>query len=120
MTKQLELSNGLDLATLKRQWVEDAKEGFKSNEGEAFWLLRQLGEFTVDEFHHLHPLIPKPLNNNWYGVLFAGLSRMNLIHKVGYRPSTRPEANGRVVAVWRVIWQAGDVGDKNNLSTASA
>jgi len=35
-------------------------------------------------------------------VLFAKLKAEKRIERVGYRPSQRPEANGRVVAVWRV------------------
>lgn len=54
-------------------------------------------EFTADE---IHPLVSEPDNKNLYGILFAVIKKH--LEKVGYRPSSRPEANGRVVAVWRV------------------
>lgn len=53
-------------------------------------------EFTADD---IHGVVNPPQNVNWYGVLMSQ-ARKHLT-KVGYRPSTRKEANGRVVAVWR-------------------
>ena len=54
-------------------------------------------DFTADD---IHGVVEPPANQNWYGVLFAAIRRQ--LVKVGYRPSARKEANGRVVAVWRV------------------
>jgi len=54
-------------------------------------------DFTADD---IHGVVEPPSNQNWYGVLFAAIRRQ--LVKVGYRPSERKEANGRVVAVWRV------------------
>lgn len=54
-------------------------------------------EFCADD---LHGVVEPPSNPNWFGVLMAQ-ARKHLV-KVGYRTSKRKEANGRVVAVWRV------------------
>lgn len=56
-------------------------------------------EFTSD---CLHGLLPEPDQRNHYGALIARLANQGLVEKIGYRPSQRKEANGRVVAVWRV------------------
>lgn len=55
--------------------------------------------FTADE---VHPLISEPFHPNWFGVLMARMAKSGLVRKIGYRPATRPSANGRVVAVWEV------------------
>lgn len=56
-------------------------------------------DFTADD---LHAILPTPENRNYYGVLLARMKNKGMVRKVGYQPSLRPEANGRVVAVWRV------------------
>lgn len=56
-------------------------------------------EFTTD---CLHAILPEPEQRNHYGALVARLANQGLVEKVGYRPSQRKEANGRVVAVWKV------------------
>ena len=55
-------------------------------------------EFTADD---IRGVVEPPSHPNWTGVLFAQLRKH--LEKVGYRPSHRKEANGRVVAVWRVV-----------------
>jgi len=59
-------------------------------------LMRGLA-FTADD---LHARLPAPAHQNWWGVLLAQLKNAGVIRKAGYRPSGRPQANGRVVAVW--------------------
>lgn len=80
----------LELAALKRDWIEDAKRSFKSAVLPEVW--------TVDE---LRFWTRQPDHPNWWGCLAASLKNQGLIERVGYQPSTRPAANGRVVAVWR-------------------
>lgn len=81
----------LELGTMKRDWVEDAAAQLVA-------LLPGLGEFTFDD---LHPILPKPENENWFGVLAAKLRNHGLIRRVGAVASRRPEANGRLISVWR-------------------
>ena len=38
--------------------------------------------------------------NNAIGALFTAARKAGLIEPDGYRPSTRPESHGRVIAVW--------------------
>lgn len=55
-------------------------------------------EFTFDDVHTILPEPPE--HDNLFGVLAAMLRRR--AEKIGYRASKRPEANGRVIAVWRI------------------
>jgi hypothetical protein len=55
-------------------------------------------EFTSDD---IHGVVEPPENVNLYGVLFAKLRRH--LERVGYRPSARPERNGGVVRVWKIV-----------------
>lgn len=57
-------------------------------------------EFTTDDAHRV---FDEPENRNLVGVMFAKLRCQGRIKRIGYRPSARAEANGRVVAVWRVV-----------------
>lgn len=57
-------------------------------------------EFTTDDAHRV---FSEPENRNLVGVMFAKLRCQGRIKRIGYRASARPEANGRVVAVWRVV-----------------
>jgi len=56
--------------------------------------------FTSDD---LHPLLPTPQHHNWFGVLMARMKNKGLVERVGYQPSKRHEANGRPIAVWRIL-----------------
>ena len=79
------------LSLLDRSWC---------NINSALLLTHMAGmEFTTDD---AHKVLPQPENPNLIGVLFASLRCSGKIERTGYRPSARPEANGRVVAVWRV------------------
>ena len=80
------------LSLLDRAWVNE----------QAPVVLARVGgcEFSTDDVHGL--VTEQPANRKLYGVLFAKLKAEKWIERVGYRPSQRPEANGRVVAVWRV------------------
>ena len=77
----------LELADLKRDWVEESAARFPALSLPAVW--------SADD---LHGLLPQPQERNWFGVLLASLKNRALIEKVGYKPSTRPEANGRGIA----------------------
>ena len=57
-------------------------------------------DFTTDDAHRV---FSEPDNRNLVGVMFAKLRCEGRIKRIGYRPSARSEANGRVVAVWRVV-----------------
>jgi hypothetical protein len=82
----------LELSGLRRDWIEAAVEDWPI-------IVRSLPPlWTTDDLHQHLGDAEEP---NWYGVLCASLKAKGLIARVGYRPSQRPEANGRVVAVWR-------------------
>ncbi len=81
----------LELADLRRPWVDEVMPTLAA-------LLPGLGEFTADD---LHGKLPEPEHHNWYGVLVACARNAGLIERVGARPSKRPEANGRWLAVWK-------------------
>lgn len=84
------MTNQLDL--LQRDWCERA---------EPVILARMAGRmFTADD---LHPILDPPEHWNWFGILMAALKRRGLVGRIGYQPSKRPEANGRPVAVWRIL-----------------
>jgi len=89
MTHQLELTD------LQRSWVDDALAVIVRAKAD---MLPQT--FTTDD---LHAILPKPEHPNWYGVLLAKLRNSGVVEKFGYKPSARPSANGRVVAVWRRV-----------------
>jgi len=80
----------LDL--LKRDWCETATP----------IVLRMMRgmQFTTDD---VHGYVNPPEHPNWFGVLMARMKNKHLIERIGYQPSTRPEANGRPIAIWRVI-----------------
>lgn len=60
-------------------------------------------EFTADDLvaHVGLPRLPLPGMNNAVGGAIARFARSKRIHRVGYRPSIRPQNHGRVVAIWR-------------------
>lgn len=81
MTTQLNL--------LERDWVNE-------NFGVACGIVLGMGgdEFTSDDFRRY---LPPPINHNLWGVLMARLRCAGIIKPVGYRTSSRPEANGRAI-----------------------
>ena len=83
MTTQLDL--------LQRDWCDNAEPLLIANMRGA--------SFTSDD---LHEQFIAPQHGNWWGVLMARMKNKGLVEKVGYRPSKRPEANGRPIAVWRI------------------
>lgn len=83
----------LELAGLRRDWVEDAVPVVLA-------YARGVDSFTTDD---LHGLLPAPEHPNWFGVLTAKLANQGLIERIGARPSRRPEANGRLLSVWRFV-----------------
>lgn len=85
MTTQLDL--------LQRDWCEDGLR-------EVVCLTLPGDVFCADQ---LHEWLPRPAHDGWWGILMAKLRRSPSFRKVGYRPSARPAANGRVVAVWRRV-----------------
>lgn len=86
------MTHQLELAELKRDWVQESSASFAALTLPAVW--------SADD---LHGLLPEPQERNWFGVLMAALKNRGLIEKAGYKPSTRPEANGRVIALWRKL-----------------
>ena len=86
MTHQLELS------VLQRDWIEDAIPVVLDH-------VRGLTSFTSDD---LHPILPPAPHLQWYGILVAKLRNQGYLEKLGYRPSKRPECNGRPIVVWKL------------------
>lgn len=82
----------LHLSTVKRDWVESAKPVILA-------YAETHGVFTSDD---TRALLPEPEQPNWTGIAYAALSSAGRIERDGYQPSTRPEANGRVIARWKV------------------
>ena len=80
------------LNLLQRDWCDNAEP----------IVLRMMrgAAFTTDELHE-HFIAPE--HGNWWGVLLARMKNKRLIKRVGYRPSIRPEANGRPIAIWEVL-----------------
>ena len=83
----------LELTDLRRDWVEDAVAVILRASTATLPDL-----FTADD---LHGILQPPSNKNWFGIALAKLSNTGKVEKAGYQPSKRPEANGRIVAVWR-------------------
>ena len=81
----------LQLDLLQRDWLERAcpKVLAAFNDGRTF---------TSDDLHPLFKDDP-PAHGNWFGVAVSKIQRKHLL-KVGYTPSRRTEANGRVIAQW--------------------
>lgn len=87
MTLQLELTQ------IKRDWCDRmASRVLSAMAGR---------DFCADD---LHPILEAPEHDNWFGVLLAQLKNSGRIERVGYRPSARPERNGGLVRVWRVVF----------------
>ena len=84
MTTQLNL--------LQRDWCE-------FSEPVVLRMMRGM-PFTTDDIRHY---LPEPANVNYYGVLMARMKNKGLVARITYRPSKRPEANGRPIAVWTVL-----------------
>jgi hypothetical protein len=84
------MSVQLELKAIKRAWLDDAAWQIDA-------LLPKLGRFSTDD---IHPLLPKPEHENWYGILMAQLKNKGLIRRVDATASKRPEANGRLISVW--------------------
>ena len=84
MTTQLDL--------LQRDWCEAAEP----------IVLRMMrgAPFTTDD---IRDYLPEPANHNHFGVLMARMKNKGLVARITYRPSKRPEANGRPIAVWTVL-----------------
>lgn len=82
------------LSLLQRDWCERTASAISG----AF----APGEtFTSDMVREKH-LVEEPEHGNWWGVALARLKNMGRIERIGYVTSTREEANGRPVALWRV------------------
>jgi hypothetical protein len=82
----------LELASLKRSWIESAIPLVLEHTKDRL-------PFVVDS---LHDVLPKPEDDHWYGILIARMKRQGLIERIGCQPSERPEANGRLISIWRV------------------
>jgi hypothetical protein len=55
--------------------------------------------WTVEDLRNLG--VPEPVSRNAWGARLNAASRAGVIKKVDYWPSRRPEAHGRVLAVWQ-------------------
>lgn len=81
----------LNLSPGAQDWIESAAP---------LVVARMQGrEFTVDD---VHGLFFEPGHANWWGCLFSKLQAEGHLEHIGYRKSTRPSANRRVVSVWRM------------------
>ncbi len=89
------MTHQLELTQLKRSWIEDA----------LLVIVRASSAMLPEVFStdDIHAILPEPAHPNWYGVLLAKLKNIGVVERFGDRPSKRPQANGRRVAVWRRI-----------------
>ncbi len=79
----------------RHPWVHRARN-------EAVWICRERGEVTTDD---LHDVMDTPPHDNCFGAVFHD-SRFKW---TGERVrSTRPEAHGREIRVWRLATQMGE------------
>ena len=83
----------LELSGLERDWIEDAVP-------QVLAYAANVECFTTDS---LHDILPRPQQPNWWGVLTAKLAKEGRLERINARPSRRPEANGRLVSVWRLL-----------------
>jgi hypothetical protein len=67
------------------------------------WLASTAGSFTSDDLRDVCKMasMPGPRHVNAWGAVLSHAAKQGLIVREGYRVSTRPEAHGRVVSVWR-------------------
>lgn len=82
----------LQISEQKRDWIDAVYPGVLS----ALW---NMGEFTTDNLHAR--VFREPDSPAWWGSLMAKLKADGHIEYVRHQPSTRPEANGRKVSVWK-------------------
>lgn len=82
----------LELANLKRDWIDDAVTRFMA--------ATKLQAFTTDD---LHKIIPEPSQRNYWGSLMARLKKEKRIRKIGFRVSERPSANSRPISLWESV-----------------
>jgi len=80
-----------ELTDIKREWIDGCIESMS---------LYMTEPFTSEDIHEIFPAPPHP---NYYGCLIAQMVKRKLIEEVGFKRSTRPEANGRRIVVWRMI-----------------
>ena len=79
------------LSLFKNQWLSNAETVVCS--------IMQGREFSTDD---LHGKLPEPECPNWFGIAMAKLKNKGLVERTGYKPSERPLANGRPIAIWRL------------------
>lgn len=87
------MNHQLALASLKRQWLDEVDALFSSS--------ALPYNFTSDDLHEWF-YDHQPHHHNAWGMLLARWSKQGKIEHVGYRPSKRKEANGRIVSIWKV------------------
>lgn len=87
------MNNHLELATLKRRWIEDAAARF------SWWCASgSLAEpFSSDKFYEWFGTPSEP---NWMGALTAKLKKRGMIRQIGRAKSERKSRNGAKVNVW--------------------
>ena len=83
----------LELAQLKRAWIDNALKAFDSR---AFCI----GTFTADD---LRAYIGEPPHPNWTGCFVAALRSRGRIKEVGRVKSTRPKRNGAKIGLYEVV-----------------
>lgn len=81
------------LSLLDRDWVSTQSDRVIT------WFRNCDDGFTSDD---LHGFVPEPEQMNWYGILIASLASRGLIERIGSIKSSRPEANGRWIGVYKV------------------
>ena len=86
------MTTQLELAGLKRVWIDDAVISFAR-----FYPGHR---FTADE---LHSTLPTPDHDGWWGCLVAKLRCNGRIREIGRVKSTRPERNGAKITLWETL-----------------
>jgi len=87
------MTTQLELADLKRAWIDDAAD----------YIVRHFPagrELTAETIHKIYRPAPHP---NWYGCLLAKLRCMGRVKEVGRVKSLRPERNGAKVTLWQTV-----------------
>ena len=99
--------------TATRDNTHDTRRGAKNAElslftGWRLWAEDELDRlidtgrpFTADDLRSVVGDPPDGAHVNGVGSLFTNATRAGRILMVGYRPSSRPQARGRVLRVWR-------------------
>ena len=84
----------LQLASLKRAWIDDAADLLGRT------ILVRGNQLTAET---IRKHVVAPPHENWFGCLVAALRCRGKIKEVGRVRSSRPERNGAKISLWEVL-----------------